>query len=118
MTDQIIITELEIHCNIGCTEQERAFPQRLHLNVEVDVDNTTLLSTGKLSYGVCYAGLSESLCSLSQSKPWVYVEELLEAMSERTFKNYPAALAITLEMRKYAVPGVASTGVRIKRQRR
>jgi FolB domain-containing protein len=115
--DTLRIEDLMVYARIGVTQNERAYPQRLLLSAAVEADLQNAIEAKDVSQGLCYASLADSIVETASTQEWVLVEELAEEISSLIFQNFPAALALHLTIKKFAVPGCAWVGIEIQRTR-
>jgi dihydroneopterin aldolase len=59
--DKLIIHGLELWLKVGCTEAERAFPQRLEMDVTLEMPLSAAGKSDDLSQSVDYAAVAEAL---------------------------------------------------------
>lgn len=117
--DKILIKDLEAYANIGLTKEERSFPQKLLIDVEASISEwRPSRKEGDLTATVCYQELSNCLASFAKGKPWVLLEEFVQAAIEEVFKSFPKVQKLKMQVRKFVVPNTAWTGVEFKRERR
>lgn len=117
MEDYIIASKIEVFCRIGCTEAERAFPQRLLVSLRFTTSTRAAAMSGHLSQTVDYAAACERVREIAAAKEWVLIEELSEAYAEHLLKDFPNASAVNICIEKFVLPGVDWVGVEIKRER-
>lgn len=118
--DRLFVNEQSIHCSIGLTAEERAYPQRILLSTQIGL-STPMAEIGRsvdLSRGVCYATLAARFNEHARSRSWTLVEELAESLAELGFREFPAVNVIQIEIQKFVVPETSSVGIRITRLRR
>ena len=117
MADFIIIHELDARCRVGCTAEERAYPQRLVLNFRIGIDSKLAARTGELSDTVCYQTVSESVTAFLLEGEWPLLEQLGEDITKLVLEQFPAAINCDLEIRKFILPGTTCVGLEIERER-
>ena len=117
MTDFVIAHKIEAFCRIGCSEEERAFPQRLLVSARLAVDTRKAATSKDLRHSVCYAAVCNRIREIGASQPWVLVEELIEACAERLFEEFGLISEAHLTIEKFILPGVEWVGVEIHRTR-
>lgn len=117
MPDYVLAHKIETFARIGCTAEERSFPQRLLISVRLDVDTRRAAKTKDLSHTVNYAAVCEQVRSTGASQPWVLVEELAETLSEKIFESSPLIQSARITIEKFVLPGVDWVGVEIFRER-
>ncbi len=117
MSDFVIAKKIETFCKIGCTAEERAFPQRLLVSARLGVDTRQAASTAELGDSVCYATVCALVRELASSRSWVLVEELAETCASRLFEHFALISDVNLVVEKFVLPGVEWTGIEINRRR-
>lgn len=117
MVDYIIIQELDVRCRVGCTAEERSYPQRLVLSFRIGIDSRNAARTGDLGDTVCYQTVSETVSAFLLQGDWPLLEQLGEDITKFILEQFPAAKTCDLEVRKFAVPGTAWVGLQLHRNR-
>ncbi len=117
LLDKIFLDRLEVFARIGCTEEERAFPQRMELDIEVSLDTSSAVNSDKLDDTVCYLAIAEKINAMCRSGSWALVERFSEDAVGALFKSFQDVQAVRLRVCKFVVPGAASAGIEIKRSR-
>jgi len=117
MTDFVIARGIETFARIGCTEEERSFPQRLRVSVRLGVNTEQAARTKDLAHTVNYAAVCEQVRAIGASQPWVLVEELAESLSEKLLKSSALIQSLQITIEKFVLPGVDWVGVEIFRER-
>lgn len=112
------ITELRVHCIVGIYPHERAKPQTVVIDIELDYEFEPAANTDSLSDAIDYDRVISHVTELFQTQRF----KLLETMAERTtrmlFDRLPAIRTVRLLIRKpAAVPNAAASFVRIERNR-
>ncbi|MCB0345447.1 MAG: dihydroneopterin aldolase [Bdellovibrionales bacterium] len=115
--DKIFLERLEVFARIGCTEEERAFPQRMTIDLEAAVDTSCAVHTDKLADTVCYQELADTVTAMCRQGSWALVERFGEDAVRNLFDTYPAVQSVKARVCKFVVPGAASAGVEIFRKR-
>lgn len=77
--DKLIIHGLELWLKVGCTEAERAFPQRLEMDVTLELPLSAAGKSDDLSQSVDYAAVAEAL----RQKLTPHSFHLIEAVAEQ-----------------------------------
>ena len=114
-TDRILIHELELESRIGITAEERSRPQRLLLSVEIETDTRPAAETDELSRTIDYAVVADRLRELAAARERNLIETLAEEVA-RCLLEEPVARAVTVDLRKFALPRCGSAAVRIHRR--
>lgn len=115
--DKIIIKDIQLHTRIGLSKEERSYPQRLLLSVELGLDLRRPAATGNLADTVCYATLKDEYEQLSCSKEWILVEELAETVCQSTLERYADVHTVKAQLKKFALPNTSWVGIEITRRR-
>lgn len=115
--DKIVIRDLTLMVNVGCTAEERSYPQRLTLDVEVELNTELAAKTGRLSETVCYMELSNSLRDLVKKQNWALIEQLAHDVCHLLFEKFPPVQQIRLNVKKYVLPEASWVGLELIRKR-
>ena len=115
--DYILIDSLEVYTQVGCTEQERAFAQRLVFDLEILLSPKRPASQCDLSNTVCYDQVCQTIAKLCQQQEWVLLEDIAESALDSIFETQQLAQTIEFTIKKQIVPGTNWTGIRFKRNR-
>jgi len=116
-SDSISLRELSLLVRIGCSKEERSFPQRLLANVHVACDTTRAAASSNLDDTVCYLKLRDRLQQMADENEWLLQEELAHDMCAMIFEEFPLALEVRIELEKFAFSDARSAGLRITRAR-
>ncbi len=116
--DKIIIRELSVHAKIGYSSDERAFPQRLLLDIELGIGPWQPGSQeGDLGTTICYSTVKDLVEKHIQSKKWILLEELTNDICSLIFEKYALARQIKIVARKFVVSDTKWVGIEIIRNR-
>jgi dihydroneopterin aldolase len=96
MKDYIIASKIEVFCKIGCTEAERAFPQRLLVSLRFTTSTRAAAVSGDLSQTVDYAVACARVKEITSAKAWVLLEELAETYAEHLLREFQQASAVNI----------------------
>lgn len=112
--DALNVVGIELWLKVGCTAGERAFPQRIALDVKLEGDfgaaGRTDDLTQSIDYAVVVAGLQRALSKKSRC--------LIEAVAEEAARwvlSHTRARAVTVKARKRALPGIDYAEIEIYR---
>jgi FolB domain-containing protein len=117
MSDSVTISELMMHVRIGCTAEERAFPQRLLLSACFYLDLSKAGRSGDLEHTICYATLSQEFLDIAAEREWTLLEEVAESLANHSLKSHPHVKKTEISIKKFAVPGTAHVAVTVGRSR-
>lgn len=118
--DIIQIEGLETDAVIGVHAWERTVRQPLLFDVTVEFDNRAPAASDDLARSVDYAEICNEVRSFAQNSGVELLETLVERLVEHLLLHFGNARAFVLTVRKPAAAralGVASLGVRIRRER-
>ncbi len=114
--DSISIVDLELEARVGVTEAERARPQRLVVSVELECDLAAAGRTDAESDTTRYDVVADQIRRVVSERPRKLVEAIAEAIA-REILSQPLVHAVTVEVRKFSVPGTRFVAVKIRRER-
>ncbi len=113
--DEIFIEGLELRSVIGVHAWERAFAQRLLLDVRLASDITVAGASDALVDALDYAALSEQLQARAASESCALIEALAERLAQEILAD-TRVHRVELTLRKPgALPRAQGVGVRIVR---
>lgn len=115
--DKIVIRDLTLMVNVGCTAEERAYPQRLVLDIAIELNTEVAAKTGRLSETVCYMELSNSLKDLVKAQNWVLIEQLAHDVCHLLFEKFSPIQQVNLIVRKFVLPEASWVGLELARKR-
>lgn len=114
--DLITISELEVSYCVGVTDEERATPQRLLLNIELLHDFTIAASRDDLWYSIDYQHVSDRLLAFGEKRNWKLIERLAVDIADALLREYkPAEVAV--EVRKFSIPQAKHVAVYVRRSK-
>lgn len=112
--DKLIINGLELWLKIGCTEAERAFPQRIEMDVTLELSLSAAGKSDDLAQSVDYAAVAEALRKKLAPQSFHLIEAVAEQAADFVLWKYKPR-AVTVLIKKRALPGLAWAGVEIHR---
>lgn len=113
--DCIRISGLETEAWIGVTDAERARPQKLVLDAVLEGDLSG--TDDDITRTTDYAKAARWLRVECARREVCLLETLVEDLIAGLLRHFPLVKAVTLEIRKFAVPSTRSVSVRIRRER-
>ena len=102
--DRITLSSMRYEALIGASEEERAFPQMLELDVEVEVDLTAAGVSDLLADTVDYGRLVQLTERVVEGSSFQLLEGLAGTLSTAVLAVSPSIEAVTVRVRKLAVP--------------
>lgn len=115
--DKVFVEGLEVFARIGCTDEERGFPQKLLLDIDASVEIDAAVRSDSLADTICYQEIASQAAAFAAAGRWALVERFAHDLLSALMETFPAARSLRLRVRKFAVPGAAAAGVEIVRQR-
>jgi 7,8-dihydroneopterin aldolase/epimerase/oxygenase len=120
MMDVVFIEALEVDALIGVYDWERRMRQPLLLDIGIEFDNRAPAVDDALELTVDYAEVCAEIRRHVDTSAYALLETLLERLAAHLLKQFPAAHAFVLGVRKPAAAralGCAALGIRIRRVR-
>jgi len=120
MNDQIFLRRMEFEGRHGVTEEERAQPQTIELDVELRLDLRAAGRTDDLAQTVDYGDVFEMCRAQVEQNTYHLLEGLAEAIATDILGRFPAVGSVVVRAMKPGVPldGVVEhAGVGIERSR-
>ncbi len=115
--DKIKITDLEVHYQVGVTEEERAKPQRLLLSVEMEHDFTSAISRDNLAETLDYYAIAQRLLRFGEDCHWQLIETLAADVAAMILDEFQAK-TVSVEVKKFVIPQAAHVSVMLRRSAR
>lgn len=114
MADTLIIRDIAIACRIGVTEEERAEPQTLWMDVELPIDAAAAAAQDDVGETVDYARLVSAVGSLVRATPYRLLETVADRAAALILREFTVA-RVRVEVRKKALPGIGYAAVVVER---
>mgnify|MGYP000338269307 CR=1 FL=1 len=113
--DTVFLEQLALRSVIGVHAWERAFAQRLELDLVLGVDTRPAAGSDAIADAVDYAALSERLVELAGQADCQLIETLAERLAEAVLGD-ARIRRVELTLRKPgALPAARSVGIRLVR---
>jgi dihydroneopterin aldolase len=112
--DKIIIQDLEVNAHIGVTEAERAQPQRLLITVELERDLAKAGRTDAEAATTPYDLVANAIRQVATARPHKLIEAVAEEIAGAILMRRQA-VAVTVQVKKFSVPGTHHVAVEIRR---
>ena len=116
MNDHIHISQLEVSAHIGVPDEERASPQRLIFNIMFWPRQPVAGLEDDIAETVDYAEVCAETKRFVQSRADRLIETLADALAMHLLKMF-AIQKVTIELRKFILPGVEFVSVIVARER-
>lgn len=102
--DRITLSSMRYEGLLGATEEERAFPQMVEVDLVIEADLSAATASDDLADTVDYAPLVELTGRTVEGGSFRLLEGLAGALAKGALEMSPAIEAITVRVRKLAVP--------------
>jgi dihydroneopterin aldolase len=120
VSDSVFVRGMEFECRIGVSDEERAEPQMIELDVELELDLRPAGTSDDLTRTVDYGAVFDTCREIAESGEFRLLEGLAERVASEILATRPAVDGVVVTARKPGVPidGVLEhAGVRIERSR-
>lgn len=112
--DKLIITGLELWLKVGCTAEERAFPQRIEMDLELEISLREAGEKDDLTKSIDYAAVVKTLTTALPRQTYRLAETVAERSAAMVLKRFRPQ-SVRIRLKKRALPGIAWAGVEIRR---
>lgn len=102
--DRITLTGMRYEGRLGASDDERAWPQLVEVDLEVEASLWAAAGSDALDDTVDYGPLVELTARTVEAGSYKLLEALAGAIIERAFLLSPRIEAVTVRVRKLAVP--------------
>ncbi len=102
--DRITLSSMRHEGLIGATEEERAFPQMLEVDLVVEADLTAAAGSDALADTIDYGPLVTLTERTVEGGNFTLLEGLAGTLATGVLEAAPQAAAVTVRVRKLAVP--------------
>jgi dihydroneopterin aldolase len=102
--DRITLSSMHYEGRVGATAEERAFPQMLQVDLVIEADLAIAAGTDRLSDTVDYGPLISLTQRVVEGSSFTLLEGLAGALATGVLEHAPRATAVTVRVRKLAVP--------------
>jgi 7,8-dihydroneopterin aldolase/epimerase/oxygenase len=120
MTDRILLAGMEFFGRHGVSDAERAEPQQIDVDVELEVELASAGTSDDLADTVNYSRVFDACREIVEERSFKLLEAIAEAIAARVLADFPPVAAITVRVRKPGVPidgRLDYAGVAIERRR-
>ncbi|SFD76018.1 dihydroneopterin aldolase [Thiohalospira halophila DSM 15071] len=114
--DTIYLTDLRLEATLGVPAWERALPQPVRLDLELEVELAAAGASDDVADTVDYAAVTERLRAVAADGEYRLLEALAERLAATVLGEFPVAAARLRLDKSGAVPGCGPTGVAIRRE--
>lgn len=112
------LKDLRVDCIVGIYPHERAVPQTVLLDIEIDYDFAAPAASDAIADAVDYDDVAASVTALLRERGFQLIETMAEHAVAMLLARVPLARTVRIEVRKpAAVPAAACSFVRVERRR-
>lgn len=118
--DRITLSSMRYECRVGATPEERSFPQLLEVDVVVEADLSAAATSDDLADTIDYGPLVGITGHTLEEGTYITLEGLAGTLMRALLEAAPKATAVTVRVRKLAVPldvSMDHAEVRLRRER-
>lgn len=113
---RITITDLEVFCCVGVTDEERAKPQRLLITVDMAYDFSSAATSDRIEKTINYQDVADQLLKYGEGRSWKLIERLASNMADFIMSEYRPQ-GVTVEVKKFTIPQARHVSVSLTRTR-
>jgi FolB domain-containing protein len=113
---RITIVDLEVHCSVGVTEEERAQPQRLLITVDLKFDFTSAAISDRIEKTINYQAVAEDVLKFGENRSWKLLEKLVMNLADALLARFRPE-SVLVEAKKFTIPQARYVAVSVTRSR-
>lgn len=113
----LILEGLRHPVKLGCSAEERAYPQLVTFDIEMIVDVSSCVVTDDLTQTVCYMEVRDAIDRLSRECEWKLIEKMTWDIGGELLAAFRQIEQVTVTTRKYIIPNASSVTCRLTRPR-
>jgi len=120
MSDRILLAQMEFFGRHGVSDAERAEPQQIDVDVELEVDLAPAGKSDDLADTVNYSRVFDACRDIVEERSFKLLEAIAEAIAVRVLADFAGVMTVTVRVRKPGVPidgRLDYAGVAIERRR-
>jgi 7,8-dihydroneopterin aldolase/epimerase/oxygenase len=104
MSDRIVLAGMRFEGRHGVSDDERAFPQLLEVDLEVELDLRAAGASDELADTVDYGALVSLVGRIVEGGSFRLLEAIAGSIATDVLREAPAADGVIVRVRKLAVP--------------
>jgi dihydroneopterin aldolase len=116
VNSKISIVDLEVFYRVGVPDAERAVAQRLTLTVEMEFDFSAAARSNEIVDTIDYHAVSQRLLKFGDGRSWKLIEKLATDVANTVLIEFKPA-AVTVEVKKFIIPGARHVSVALTKRR-
>jgi len=118
--DRITLSSMRFECLLGATEEERTFPQLVEIDLVLEADLAAAAASDALADTVDYGPLVQLTEQIVEGSSYNLLEGLAGALATGVLQRSASVVAVTVRVRKLAVPmdvSIDHAEVELRRER-
>ncbi|HZL13284.1 MAG TPA: dihydroneopterin aldolase [Verrucomicrobiae bacterium] len=100
---KISMVDLELHYRIGISKAERAWPQRLLVTIDMELDVADAIKSDNIRDTINYFDVAQILFKWGKNREWNLIEKLTDEMADLILKKFQPE-SVTIELKKFPLP--------------
>ncbi len=113
-SDKIILQDLEVSGRVGHTEEERAHPQKIWIDLELETDTRKAAKSDDIQDAVDYVAVAQKVQEVLDAGPYNLAERVAEHIAGALLQTFPVR-HVRVRVKKKTVPNAAFAIVQISR---
>jgi len=113
---KISIADLEVSFCVGVTDEERAKPQRLLINIDMAFDFASAAVSDRIEKTINYQELVNELLKYGEGRSWKLIEKLATNIADFVLTRFKPQ-AIQVEVKKFSIPQAKHVSVTLTKTR-
>lgn len=113
--DAIHLEGVELSAHIGVPEEERAFSQRLTVNLTLQPRRGFGALEDAVENTIDYLQVARAVQALARERPRCLIETLANEIAELVLARFPVR-GVEVELRKYILPDTDFVAIRLRRE--
>jgi len=97
---KLVLEEVRQRVKIGCTPQERAWPQLCHFNIELHFDMDTCAASDDINHTIDYMQVLACLHNLATQTEWCLIEAMSASICSFLLQQFAILQRVQLSVRK------------------
>jgi FolB domain-containing protein len=102
--DRISLTGIRCETLLGASEEERAMPQLVELDIEIEADLSAASASDELGDTIDYGPIIEGVVRTVEAGSHALLEALAGTVAREVLATSPRIVAVVVRVRKPAVP--------------
>ncbi len=114
--DRLLIEELQVQARIGVTPKERSRPQRILVDLELELDLRRAGREDRVEWAVDYGEVARQVRGFLRQRTFHLAEAAAEGVAQLLLDRFQLR-GVRARVFKFTVPGASRVGVEVVRKR-